>query len=227
MNVDLSIYLVTDAALAAAAGRGLVDVVRAAGENGVTAVQVREKEASARVFLDTVLRIADVLPAGVALLVNDRVDVFLAARAAGAAVAGVHVGQSDLPVEAVRDLIGPDAVLGLSASTPEQLRRAAAGRARVDYVGIGAVHATTTKRDAPAPLGLDGFAHLVSASALPAVGIGGVGAGDLLAMRSAGAAGAAVVSAICAAPDPARAARELRAAWESAVCGAAACGAAS
>lgn len=216
MSIDLSLYLVTDARLAASAGHDLVELVCGAAEGGVTAVQVREKDAPARAFLETVLRIADVLPAGVALLVNDRVDVFLAARAAGVEVAGVHVGQSDLPVEAVRELIGPDAVLGLSASTPEQLRLAAAGPARVDYVGIGAVHATTTKEDAPEPLGLDRFARLVAASALPAVGIGGVTRADLPAMRAAGAAGAAVVSAICSAPDPGAAAGELRAAWVAA-----------
>lgn len=214
MSIDLSVYLVTDSRLAAAAGHDLVDLVHAAAEGGVTAVQVREKDAPARAFLETVLRIADILPAGVALLVNDRVDVFLAARAAGARVAGVHIGQSDLPVEVVRELIGPDAVLGLSASTPEQLRLAAASPARVDYVGIGAVHATITKKDAPEPLGLDRFARLVAVSVLPAVGIGGVTRADLPAMRAAGAAGAAVVSAICSARDPLAAAGELRAAWE-------------
>lgn len=216
MSLDLSVYLVTDSRLAEAAGHDLVELVRAAAGNGVTAVQVREKDAPAARFLRTVLRIADVLPEGVALLVNDRVDVFLAARAAGAAVAGVHVGQSDLPAEAVRAIIGPDAVLGLSASTPEQLRLAASGAARVDYVGIGAVHATTTKRDAPEALGLDRFARLVAASPLPSVGIGGVTTADLPSMRAGGAAGAAVVSAVCSAPDPAAAARALRAAWGSA-----------
>ncbi|WOQ69962.1 thiamine phosphate synthase [Microbacterium limosum] len=216
MSIDLSLYLVTDSRLAEAAGHDLVELVRAAAEGGVTAVQVRDKDASVREFLDTVLRISDALPAGVALLVNDRVDVFLAARAAGARVEGVHVGQSDLPAHAVRELIGAEAVLGLSASTPEQLRLAAAGPARVDYVGIGAVHATTTKKDAPEPLGLGRFARLVAASPLPAVGIGGVTSADLPEMRSAGAAGAAVVSAICSAPDPATAARELRAAWGAA-----------
>ncbi|WP_203135442.1 thiamine phosphate synthase [Microbacterium sp. JZ31] len=216
MNVDLSVYLVTDARLAEAAGHDLVELVEAAARGGVTAVQVREKDASARAFLDTVLRIAEALPAEVALLVNDRVDVFLAARDAGARVAGVHVGQSDLPVTAVRRMVGPDAVIGLSASTPEQLRLAAASPAGVGYVGIGAVHATATKKDAPEPLGLARFAALVAESALPAVGIGGVTRADLPAMRSARAAGAAVVSAICSAPDPASAARELRAAWGAA-----------
>lgn len=213
MNADLSVYLVTDSGAAARAGHDIVDVVRAAA-TGVTAVQIREKDATARGFLDTVLRVSAALPGDVAVIVNDRVDVFLAARAAGARVTGVHVGQSDLPPAAVRALIGPDAVLGLSASTPEELA-AAAGTGAVDYVGIGALHATATKRDAPPPLGHAAFARLVAASALPAVAIGGVTAADLPALRRAGAAGAAVASAICAADDPGREARRLRTAWDA------------
>lgn len=213
MRLDLSLYLVTDSAQAAAAGHSIVDVVRLAVAGGVSAVQVRAKDASGREFLDTVLRVADVLPDSVGLVVNDRVDVFLAARAAGRRVSGVHVGQSDLPVGAVRDLVGADALIGLSASTDDQLLLAASDPARVDYVGIGALRATRTKVDAPPALGLAGFARLAGASTLPAVAIGGIGAHDLAALRACGAAGAAVVSAICAAPDPERAARDFRAAW--------------
>lgn len=215
MTLDLSLYLVTDSGIAATAGRDIVEVVRRATARGVTAVQVREKDATARTFLDTVLRVAAHVPEHVAVLVNDRVDVFLAARDAGAQVAGVHVGQSDLPPSAVRRLIGAEAVLGVSASTPEQL--AAASRSGVvDYVGIGALHVTTTKRDAPVPLGHEEFARLVAVSALPAVAIGGVTVADLGAVRRAGAAGAAVVSAICGADDPGGAAAELRTAWDAA-----------
>jgi thiamine-phosphate pyrophosphorylase len=216
MSVDLSLYLVTDTAQARAAGRDVVEVVRRAVAGGVSAVQVREKDAPARAFLDIVLRIADELPDTVALIVNDRVDVFLAVRAAGRRVSGVHVGQSDLPVGAVRDLVGRDALIGLSAATDAQLRLAAADPARVDYVGIGALHATRTKLDAPPELGLAEFTRLVAVSELPAVAIGGVGVADLSALRAAGAAGGAVVSAICSAPDPEAAARDLRAAWGAA-----------
>ena len=179
-------------------------------------MQVREKDASARQFLDTVLRISDLLPESVALIVNDRVDVFLSARAAGRRVTGVHVGQMDLPVDRVRDLVGPEAVIGLSASTDEQLRAAASHPALINYVGIGALHPTQTKRDAPPALGHTEFARLVGVSALPAVAIGGIRRGDLARLRRSSAAGAAVVSAICAAPDPQTAARELRAAWGAA-----------
>ncbi len=215
MNIDLSLYLVTDSRLAAAAGHDLIKVVRnAVVEGGVTAVQVREKDASARDFLDLVLRIAELIPDRVALIVNDRVDVFLAARAVGSRVTGVHVGQSDLPVGAVRDMIGPDAVIGLSASTEEQLWLAASNPAAVDYVGIGALHITRTKTDAP-PLGMKSLARLIAVSQLPAVAIGGVRGCDLPGLRAAGAAGAAVVSAICSVVDPAAAAQELRTAWEA------------
>ncbi|MBB2976150.1 thiamine-phosphate pyrophosphorylase [Microbacterium endophyticum] len=216
MNIDLSLYLVTDAKIATDAGHDLIELMHTAARHGVTTVQVREKDASPRRFLETVLRISETLPPHVSLLVNDRIDVYLAARAAGARVAGVHVGQSDLPVAAVREMIGPDAVLGLSASTEEQLRAAASGAGNVNYVGIGALHATATKKDAPPSLGIVRFAQLVAASALPAVAIGGVTRHDLAGLRRAGAAGAAVVSAVCAAPDPGVAALELRQAWESA-----------
>ena len=215
MSIDLSLYLVTDSRLAARSGHDLVGLVRAAVDGGVTAVQIREKDAPAGVFLDTVLRVAEALPERVGLIVNDRVDVFLAARAAGARVAGVHIGQTDLPASAVRQLVGPRAVIGLSASTGEQLRLAASDPAGVDYVGVGALHETQTKKDAPPPLGLGGFARLVAESRLPAVAIGGVTRDDLAGLRAAGAAGAAIVSAICSAGDPGAAARELRAAWEA------------
>ncbi|QAY60737.1 thiamine phosphate synthase [Microbacterium protaetiae] len=214
MNGDLSVYLVTDAAVAAAAGHDVAEVVAAAARGGAGCVQVREKHAPARDFLATVLRICEVVPPGMTVLVNDRIDVYLAARAAGARVAGVHVGQSDLPARTVRQLIGTGAVLGVSASTPEQLARAAADGA--SYVGVGALHATTTKPDAPAPLGHDAFAALVRTSTLPAVAIGGVTVADVPLLRAAGAAGAAVVSAVCGAGDPEQATRALRTAWEQA-----------
>ncbi|WP_245654582.1 thiamine phosphate synthase [Streptomyces violens] len=210
---DLSVYLVTDAAQAAACGRDVPGTVAEAVAGGVTAVQVREKDGAAREFLDTVLRISAVLPEHVALFVNDRVDVYLAARAAGARVTGVHIGQSDLPVAAVRALTGPAAVIGLSAATENELRAAAKEPARVDYVGIGALHATRTKADAPPELGIEGFARLAPPTPLPAVAIGGVTVADMAPLRAAGAAGGAVVSGICAAADPRTAARAYAEAW--------------
>lgn len=216
MSVDLSVYLVTDAAQCARRGRDLVTTVCEAVAGGVTAVQVREKHAEAGEVLRLVLALADRLPARVALLVNDRVDVYLAARRRGARVTGVHVGQRDLPAAEVRALVGPDALIGLSASTAAQLAAAEADPARVGYVGIGAVRATGTKPDAPPAAGVAGVADLARGCALPAVAIGGVVADDLPHLRSGGLAGAAVVSWVCAAPDPRASARELADAWGAA-----------
>ena len=211
--LDLSVYLVTDRAQIARAGHTIASLVAQAAAGGVTTIQVREKTASARDFLDTVLAIADILPEHASLIVNDRIDVFLAARSAGRRVAGVHVGQSDLPATVVRELIGPQAVLGLSASTPAEI----SALTGVDYVGIGALHATQTKSDAPPSLGIDAFRGLVAFSPVPAVAIGGVTVADMADLRRAGAAGGAIVSAICLASDPRSAAAELRSAWNSAV----------
>ena len=213
MSADLSIYLVTDKSQAATAGHDLTDLAAAAVAGGATAVQVREKDADAGVFLDTVLKVAAVLPESVVLFVNDRIDVFLAARHAGARVAGVHVGQQDLPVGAVRDLVGPDALIGLTANTAAELDAAGREVARVDYVGIGSVHRTASKADAAPALGVDGFAALARSTFLPAVAIGGVTVADVPGLRVAGAAGVAVISAICGASDPQAATAELARAW--------------
>lgn len=213
MTLDLSVYLVTDSAACRSAGRTVTATVAEAVAGGVTCVQVREKDASAREVLRLLTALGELLPESVALFVNDRVDVFAAARARGVRVTGVHVGQSDLPVSAVRALVGPDALIGLSASTPAQLEAAAADPAGVAYVGIGALHPTTTKTDAPEPLGHEAFARLCAASRLPAVAIGGVTAADLARLRASGAAGGAVSSAVCAAPDAREAAARLSTAW--------------
>lgn len=215
MTVDLSIYLVTDGGLAATRGRSVAETVKQAVDGGVTAVQIREKNATARQFLSTVIAVADLLPHDVALMVNDRVDVFLAARAAGARVTGIHLGQDDLPVRLARKLIGEDAVIGLSAATGEELADASVDPGRVDYVGVGALRPTTTKRDAPPALGIAGFARLTEACELPAVAIGGVRTSDMAELRASGAAGAAIVSAICAALDPTEAARGFCSAWRA------------
>lgn len=207
----LPVYLVTDDRLCREAGRTVVDTVRAAVDGGVTCVQLRGKTLSARELLQQTLAVAAAVGDRVPVLVNDRVDVYLAAREAGAAVAGVHIGQSDLPAELTRAVIGPDAILGLSAATPLQLANVAPDT--VDYVGVGPVHSTATKPDAPGGRGLDWAAEIVTEAPVPAVAIGGLRASDLEELKAAGFAGAAVVSAICSAADPAAAARALAKRW--------------
>ena len=206
------IYLVADAA--STAGRPLGDIVAAAVAAGIGTIQLRCKDLGARDFLAEVAACAVHTAGRALLLVNDRVDVYLAARAAGASVDGVHIGQQDRPAVAVRGLIGPDAVLGLSASTPAHFAAVAALPAgTVDYLGTGAVRPTPTKKDHPMPLGFDGLASLLAHAPLPCVAIGGLGHGDAGGIRAAGAAGMAVVRAICAADDPGASAAALQAEW--------------
>ncbi|ERK69339.1 thiamine monophosphate synthase/TENI, partial [Leifsonia aquatica ATCC 14665] len=110
MTLDLSVCLVTDTDICRSAGRSVVETVAAAAAGGATAVQLREKDSSTRAFLQLVTAVSAVLPEHVALFVNDRVDVYAAARARGVRVTGIHVGQSDLPVSTVRAIAGPEAV---------------------------------------------------------------------------------------------------------------------
>lgn len=208
-------YLVLDADACAAAARRPEAVARAAVGAGVRVLQVRAKRAPVR---DLVALAVDVCRAvegtGAVVVVDDRVDVALVARARGCAVAGVHVGQSDLDVADVRRVLGADALVGVSAATATHLARV--DPAVVDYVGSGPVRGTATKPDAGPPLGLEGLRAAVERSPLPVVAIGGIGVEDAADVRSTGAHGIAVVSAVCAAADPARAAADLVAAWDAA-----------
>ncbi|SFT90955.1 thiamine-phosphate pyrophosphorylase [Geodermatophilus amargosae] len=205
---DPALYLVTDTALAGP--RGVPEVVRAAVAGGVTAVQVRDKTASRRELYALTLAVKEVLAGtGVVLFVNDAVDVALLADADG-----VHVGQDDLPAADVRTLVGPDRLLGLSAGSDDELAVALAlPPGTVDVVGIGPVWSTPTKPDAGTGLGPGGVAALAAKAAaggLQSVAIGGIDVER--APLVTGVDGICVVSAICAAPDPAAAARALRSA---------------
>ncbi len=215
-KLDLSVYLVADADTCNRIGADLPSIVAASVAGGATCVQLRAKDAPGGAFVDLACEVARVLPAHVPLLINDRVDVALAVRARGLPCAGVHVGQSDISVEDARALLGPDAIIGLSASTPEQLAAAVASPARVDCVGIGPLHSTRTKLDAPDGLGHEAVARLAAACPLPAVAIGGVTPEDMPLLRAGGLQGGAVVSYICCAEDPEAATRALVTAWEGA-----------
>ncbi|PZE69042.1 thiamine phosphate synthase [Curtobacterium sp. MCBD17_021] len=198
-------------------GHGVVGVVRAAVGAGVRIVQVRDKTASARDLLALTAAVADAVGDRALVVVDDRLDVALAARHAGHRVAGVHLGQSDVPASAARALLGPEGHVGLTANTTEHLVAVAAlPTGTVDLLGVGVVHPTSTKADHPPALGVDGFARIAVTTTVPCVGIGGVGLADVGPLRDAGAAGVAVVSGICAAPDPAAAAAAFVAAWDGA-----------
>ncbi len=196
------LYLVTDRRLAG--DRTIDDVVLAAVRGGVTAVQLREKEMPARELVAAARRLRSLLaPFRVPLIINDRVDVALAAGADG-----VHVGQSDIACEDVRRLAGPDFLVGLSVETMEQAL--AAEELDVDYLGISPIFITPTKTDTGAAWGLHGLAALRARSRHVLVAIGGINASNAGDVVRAGADGVAVVSAICASADPEAAARHLR-----------------
>jgi len=206
--LDLSIYLVTDTVMCGQLG--LATTVSAAISAGVTLVQLRDDEATDDELVCLGRQIMAVLQdTDVPLIVNDRVHLVGAIGAQGA-----HVGQSDLGIGQARALLGPAAYLGLSVQT---LGQVAAARTHpeetLDYLGVGPVWGTATKLDAAAPQGLDVFRQIRSASPWPCVAIGGVNLERMSRVRQAGAAGAAVVSAICGQPDVAEATSALVTAW--------------
>ncbi len=202
----LRLYLVTDpTSIATRAGQdSLTQVVHAAVQGGVSCVQLREKQGHTRDFLAQALALKSLLtPLGIALVINDHIDIALACGAQG-----VHLGQSDMPVSDARRLLPPEVFIGWSVQTLDDVRRSA--DLPVDYLGVSPVYATPTKTDTLAPWGLDGLRTVRAATALPLVAIGGIHAGNALQVLHAGADGLAVVSAICAAPDPRHAAQILR-----------------
>ena len=205
---NLALYLVTDPEMTA--HRGLLETVAAAVAGGVTIVQLRHKEGPARPMVESGRALKALLaPHGIPLLINDRVDV---AQAIGAD--GIHVGQRDLSPAAARALLGPEAIVGLSISDLGQL---ATIDASVDYVGLGPIFPTGTKPDAAPALNPAAFAALRRRIPRPVVAIGGITLANAASAIAAGADGIAVVSAICAAPDPRTAARALRSAVNEAL----------
>ncbi|MEU4017183.1 bifunctional hydroxymethylpyrimidine kinase/phosphomethylpyrimidine kinase [Microbacterium sp. NPDC028030] len=212
MIADLSLYLVTDPDLCSR--RGVIETVRRAVDGGVRIVQLRDKTATDAETVEQLLALSAVIDGRALLVVNDRLDAAVAARARGARVDGVHVGQNDASVLRAREVLGPDALIGLTANSTVHLEAVRAlPEGTVDYLGVGVIRPTATKPDHPAPLGIEGFREFAARSPLPCVAIGGVGIDDTEHLSAAGAAGLAVVSALCTAEDPAAAAAEFRKRW--------------
>ena len=201
MKNILKLYLVTDRELSL--GRSLEEVVSEAVAGGVTIVQLREKDATTGEFIDLAFRLKEILkPYNVPLIINDRVDIALAVDADG-----LHIGQSDMPYDIARKLLGPDKIIGLSVENMDDLFKA--NELDVDYVGISPVYGTATKTDTADPFGIEGLRRAVELSVHPTVAIGGMNAGTIADVIAAGANGVAVVSAICSAESPRFAAKGL------------------
>ena len=198
---DLSLYLVTDRPLSG--GRDMAWIVREAAAGGVTMVQLREKECSTAEFIALARELKRALsPLGIPFIINDRVDVALAVDADG-----VHIGQSDMPYDVARRLLGPDKIIGLSVETMEEV--IAANALDVDYIGISPVYATPTKTDTLAPFGLEGIEEVMRLSRHRCVAIGGMNRTTIGEVIARGVEGVAVVSAIVAADSPREASEEL------------------
>lgn len=213
MDVDLRLYALVDPAVPG--GRKLNDLARLIA-GSATLVQLRDKHGSTRAMMDEARALRSVLePAGVPLLINDRVDVALAAE-----VDGVHIGQDDMAPADARLLLGRTAIIGLSLSTVQQAQTAPLEL--LDYVGVGAVFATGSKDDATAPIGVSGLRDIVQAvrarkPGFPICGISGINPGNAAEVIAAGADGVAVISALSLASDPGKAARDLRATVDAAL----------
>jgi len=204
MVVDLSLYALLDPA--AAGGRPLAELARLVAGHA-TLVQLRDKHGSTRALVEEARRLRALLEP-VPFVVNDRVDVALAAEADG-----VHLGQDDMTAAEARLLLGKTAIIGLSVKTVAQAREAPLEL--IDYVAIGGVYATTSKDNTAAPIGIAGLREVVGALRMrepdfPICAIAGITAANAAEVIAAGADGVAVISALSRAPDPRAAARELR-----------------
>ncbi|SEK78826.1 thiamine-phosphate diphosphorylase [Carnobacterium iners] len=224
-RVDISAYLVIGPENTK--GRSVGIIIKEAVEAGFTFVQVRSKVASARELIQLTREAADAIAEVgkshyVALVVNDRLDVILAARKEGIKVDGIHVGQSDIPVKVCREYLGEDSIIGLSARTTELFEYIkTADASLLDYFGVGPLHETLTKPDC----GLDTngkvltrsfeeIAKLAKLSSIPVVVGGGVKLQDIPQLAQTGVEGFFVVSAVTKADDPKSASAELVDAWK-------------
>ncbi len=222
--LDISAYLVIGPENTK--NRPVREVVKLALENGFTCIQIRSKLASAREMIDYCRQAADVIADlgksdTTALLVDDRLDVVLAARMAGIKVDGIHVGQSDIPTEVCRKLLGEDSVVGLSAPTYELIDYVEHYNTKdIDYFGAGPLHETASKPEAGlledgsrVTQSFEELAKLHRISPVPVVVGGGVKAKDLPELKKTGVEGFFVISAVAGAPDPGAAAREMTEIW--------------
>ena len=201
-KLDLSLYLVTDEVLSK--GRPIEWIVEEAVKGGVTMVQLREKNSTTRDFVERAIKLKSVLSKyDVPLIINDRLDVLLACDADG-----LHIGQSDMPYQIARKILGKNKIIGLSVESLEEAEET--NLLDVDYIGISPVFSTMTKTDTKIEFGLDGVKKVTSICRHPSVGIGGINFTNAADIVASGADGIAVVSAIMSADNPYMAALELK-----------------
>ena len=198
-NLDLSLYLVTDKSDDV---EKFLKTIEEAIKGGVSVVQIREKTADTLDFYNLALKVKEITTKyNIPLIINDRVDVALAIDAEG-----VHVGQSDMPCDVTRALVGHDKIVGVSAATIEEAKKAEKDGA--DYIGTGAVFPTATKDDAPKITKKD-LKEIVDSINIPVVAIGGITIGNASELIDTGISGLSVVSAIMSSDDPKKSSEKL------------------
>ena len=198
-DIDLSLYLVTDKSDDV---EKFLRTIEEGIKGGVSVVQIREKTADTLDFYNLALKVKEITAKyDVPLIINDRVDVALAVDADG-----VHVGQTDMPCDVTRALVGPDKIVGVSAATIEEAKKAE--RDGADYIGSGAVFPTSTKDDAPKITKKD-LKEIVDSISIPVVAIGGINLNNAHELNGTGIAGLSVVSAIMSSDNPKKSAEEL------------------
>ncbi|MFC6145406.1 thiamine phosphate synthase [Corynebacterium nasicanis] len=209
-SLDLRCYLVTGSGTR----EHILEVVREAVAGGCGTVQVRSKPIDALDLYELTADIAREVGDRATVLIDDRVDVALSLMRQGLPVHGVHVGQTDLPVAQVRDLLGPDAIIGLTTGTRAMVEASNELGDLIDYIGAGPYRPTPTKDSGRPPLGLAGYRELTALSRVPVVAIGDVTADDAADLAATGVAGLAVVRGLMNADDPRAYAARLVAGFE-------------
>lgn len=205
-NIDYTLYLCTDRDLMSS--KTIEESVEKAVKGGCTVVQLREKECSSKEFYELALRVKEITTKyNVPLIINDRVDIAMAVDADG-----VHIGQSDLPANVVRKIIGDDKIIGVSAAKLDEAVKAVSDGA--DYLGVGAMYATNTKTDAR-PVTMEELKEIRASVDVPIVVIGGINMNTLTNFKNIGIDGLAVVSAVVSQTDVEGAAREMYKAFTS------------
>ena len=200
-DIDYSVYLVTDRRNKT--DEEFLNIIEEAIKGGTTIVQLREKTASTKEFYDLALKVKEITSKyGVPLLINDRIDIALAVGSEG-----VHIGQDDMPADIAREIIGEDKILGVSASTVEEAKKAEIDSA--DYIGSGAVFPTATKDDADS-VSKEELKKIIDSIDIPVVAIGGITVENASTLKGSGIAGVSVVSAIMSAEDPKEASEKLK-----------------
>ena len=200
-DIDYSVYLVTDRRNKT--DEEFLNIIEEAIKGGTTVVQLREKTASTKEFYELALKVKEITSRyDVPLLINDRIDIALAVDSEG-----VHIGQDDMPADIAREIIGEDKILGVSASTVEEAKKAEKDSA--DYIGSGAVFPTATKDDADS-VSKEELKEIVDSIDIPVVAIGGITVENANTLKGSGIAGFSVVSATMSAEDPKVASKKLK-----------------